>query len=481
MNILKQFILSLVVLCLFCFPTYSKDGVLDENFQFRVTELSGMSIKAIEKIQYLQNNTILIITSLVKNSNSIPIYYLLRLDENGNVDNTFLAQEISAPYFAIQSDGRIIVGKYFNGKHSIVRLQSDGSLDNLFEECSLDYAPLDIKIFRGNEIYIGTLTQLIKITSKVMKVRDIEMYVESSIIKFFEVNNEIYQFKGVSGTIRDPYAHKFEVFSRSYIRRISDELILDNRHNLDSKYPYWVNLFHDDSSIYLSGDFSEKRKVNNNYTDEMYGITKYYIKDSFPLSLSNSYDSSFNKPQGTIRGFERPATSLNGIVVNKKLLLFGNFKWYNGESKGGIVRTEKNGDIDNTFDSGSGVDGSILSISAGTNNDLFIAGNFTSYNGVPRRFIAKLKGDKQKFQYEWYNNLSIKPNPTSELCTIDNIPFGYSVRIADILGNTVSTFPSAPKTEVLSIDTRTMSSGIYFIYIQDTDGNIMSKILSVEH
>jgi uncharacterized delta-60 repeat protein len=88
---------------------------------------------------------------------------LVRLNADGSVDRAFstalgpgFVQENGRPVqgssIALQADGKIIVGGYFQnyqgtGRTALVRLNADGSLDTTFNPTSSRPAPTPIRLF----------------------------------------------------------------------------------------------------------------------------------------------------------------------------------------------------------------------------------------------------------------------------------------------------------------------------------------------
>src|SRR5690606_12446275 len=94
----------------------------------------------------------------------------------------------------------------------------------------------------------------------------------------------------------------------------------------------------------------------------------------------------------------------NGIIgdaflqADNKLILVGNFTTYNGVSAKGIVRLDNDGNVDPTFNVGSGANASanegILSIQHDpVSGKYLLAGLFTSFNGQPAQNVVRLNAD----------------------------------------------------------------------------------------
>lgn len=77
-----------------------------------------------------------------------------------------------------------------------------------------------------------------------------------------------------------------------------------------------------------------------------------------------------------------------------RLLVWGTFTTVNGQPKRGLVRLNLDGSVDNTFSIGAGADNGVINAAQYTaTGDIFIAGTFTSFKGVPRNRAALLVGN----------------------------------------------------------------------------------------
>lgn len=86
---------------------------------------------------------------------------------------------------------------------------------------------------------------------------------------------------------------------------------------------------------------------------------------------------------------------MSAIAVDSagKILLGGNFDFFDGKSRKNIVEVNSDGSIDQTFNPGSGSNIEIFAIITQPNGKILIAGNFTSYNGIRRNRIARVFGN----------------------------------------------------------------------------------------
>lgn len=92
-------------------------------------------------------------------------------------------------------------------------------------------------------------------------------------------------------------------------------------------------------------------------------------------------------------------SAANGIVnkidiqSNGKIILSGDFQLFNTQSKKRIVRLESNGNIDNTFQSGIGVEGPVRASALQSDDKLIIGGLFNSYNTSTIKNLVRLNSN----------------------------------------------------------------------------------------
>ncbi|MFY8034593.1 MAG: delta-60 repeat domain-containing protein, partial [Flexibacteraceae bacterium] len=114
------------------------------------------------------------------------------------------------------------------------------------------------------------------------------------------------------------------------------------------------------------------------------------------LNPNGSIDNTFSIGNGT-------SADTGDITINKillqpdgKILVGGSFNLFNGVLKNGLVRLNYDGSIDNTFNTGIGLNSSgefITDICLLPSGKIIIGGSFNNFNGTPRRNIASLNSD----------------------------------------------------------------------------------------
>lgn len=114
------------------------------------------------------------------------------------------------------------------------------------------------------------------------------------------------------------------------------------------------------------------------------------------VTSTGSVDATFNPGTGAVYTPSATTTVIRSVVLlsNGQVVVGGLFNTFNGVSKGGIIRLNSDGSVDNTFNAGgTGANYTITSILLLPDGKFIITGAFTSYNGVSVNRIARLNSD----------------------------------------------------------------------------------------
>ena len=101
-------------------------------------------------------------------------------------------------------------------------------------------------------------------------------------------------------------------------------------------------------------------------------------------------------PSGEIDGTFNMSSSFNSIVYSTatqpdgKILVGGDFTTYSGSTATRLVRLNYNGNIDTTFNIGTGFDNRVETIITFPDNSCLVGGNFLQYSGSTKTYIARL-------------------------------------------------------------------------------------------
>jgi uncharacterized delta-60 repeat protein len=152
----------------------------------------------------------------------------------------------------------------------------------------------------------------------------------------------------------------------------------------------------DTSFVAGSGPDNEVQGITANSSRAViHGFFSHYQGTPVPgfavLQMNGSPDTSFILPT-------EPFISVSDfhLLSNDQLYLGGNFATYNGQTVNRIVRLHPDGSIDTTFNTGTGFNAMVRRLLVQNNGDILVAGTFNLYNGAPVSRLVRLRpnGDR---------------------------------------------------------------------------------------
>jgi uncharacterized delta-60 repeat protein len=366
-------------------------------------------------------------------------------NSDGTIDNTFnIGGGFSSDVFsiALQPDGKILVGGGFSTygsttRNGIIRLNTGGTIDNTFNigtgftsnVLSIALQP-DGKILAG-----GDFTSYSGVTSN----RIIRLNSDGTIDNTFNIGT------GFSSNVRKIVLQpdgkilavgdfiSYDGTNSNRIIRLDTGGTIDNTFNIGSgfDFPVYTIALQPDNKILVGGEFTSYSGVTSNRIIrlEQNGTIDgtFNIGTGFGTGFSSAvlsivpqpdgrilvggYFISYNgtsrnqfirlEQNGTIDGTFNIGTGFNNtfsvytiaLQPDGKILVGGAFISYNGTSRNRIIRLEKNGTIDGTFNIGTGFTNNVQSIALQPDGKILVGGTFTSYNGTTRNRIIRLNSD----------------------------------------------------------------------------------------
>ena len=284
--------------------------------------------------------------------------------------------------------GRIVFGGLFTSYsglpfNRIVRLNSDGSVDNTFSiGTGFDNSVYDVKQQSDNKILVGGFFDSY---SGVSFGKIVRLNVNGSIDNTFSTGTG---FDGVVYVTKTQPDGKilvgggyleFNGDSHLYLIRLNSDGSVDNTFNLGTGFNGVVNniILQNDGKKIILGEFTS---VDGNTHNRI-----------VRLNDDGSIDNTFNS--GT--GFN--GSTYSGLIDEGKILVVGAFFEYSGQTNRQIVKLNSNGSIDNTFNSGAGFT-RFSGISFSTtiiqySDKYFVVGDFDSYNGGTAEGLIQLNQD----------------------------------------------------------------------------------------
>src|SRR5690606_32238546 len=170
---------------------------------------------------------------------------------------------------------------------------------------------------------------------------------------------------------------------------------------------------------------------------------------------------------------------LNDIAIQNdgKILLGGSMAPFNGFTGRNIMRLNTDGTLDESLIQGTGFDSPLLAVTLQTDGKILVGGNFNTYNGAAKKFIARLNGTNTLATNEFstVGNLGIYPNPARDFVSF-NLPYDANIlsfATFDITGKRID----SGKLIENSLDVRKYEQGIYIIRITTDRGDLTAKFI----
>ena len=367
------------------------DGTLDESFEAQLDE----KLWNITYIQ-VQNDGKIVLTGLGTNDQStFKTHRIQRLNANGSNDESF---KVSSPNHSnlfvyreskvlIQNDGKILFeGQFTHINDSIVdkrivRLNSDGSLDNSFKS-NRRGIETDIDLDKDGKIilsgYLGDSS-----TWGVVRLND-NGTIDTTFTRYHTTER-----RRVKKLFVLPDGGFLLIESEHSNYKQLQFVRLNSNGTIDTEFTspevkrrlYWgvYLMFHQmaDDKMILFGDFSE---VNGKET-----------RGVFRINLDGTVDDSFDW------GFQgNPSASTIKKLNENSIIATGDISNANGINTQGVVKIFSDGTFDNNFLERTDLDfltSSLYDVEESMNGQFYVAGDFSRIRDHETENIARINSD----------------------------------------------------------------------------------------
>ena len=321
-----------------------------------------------------------------------PFNRIVRTEVDGSIDNTFnigTGFDNDVYTMAVQTDGKILVGGLFesyNGTPAgkIIRLNNDGSVDNTFGiGTGFNFSVFAITIQSDNKILVGGIfTQYNGQEQRKIIRLNTNGTIDNTFTNNTGMNNIVYNIYTTNdGKILA--LGTFTLYSGvtfNNIVRLNSNGTIDNTFNIGTGFnsETFSAVIEDDGKILVTGAFT-------NYN----GNPRRQVAR---LNNDGSIDNTFNPGSGfaSISGL----TTVDTVAkYNDKYFLTGEFNSYSGISANGLIRLNYDGTKDDTFNYGSGLSFASSSFSLGYILDSgihLVVGEINGYNGFQLNDVVYL-------------------------------------------------------------------------------------------
>ncbi len=331
--------------------------------------------------------------------NSVPHNNFVRLMANGGLDDAFTPNVIGGDLtgvtsIALQPDGSAVFGGSFtevNGepRASIARMKANGTLDATFDPgagIADEYEYLDvIKLQTDGKILIGGFFTSFDGTPCGGIAR---LTASGALDTTFDPG---WGTDGEVSTIAiQPWDDKILIGgafttvngeAHYGIARLNTDGSVDETFTANVDGGVMTIAVQTDHRILIGGAFT---KANNTPRKQL-----------ARLLADGTLDAEFNSEAGAAGVTEWP-TAIK-LQPDGKILIGGKFKTMNGVPRLRIARLLPDGELDASFDPGSGANWTVFAVTLQPDGRVLIGGAFDTVGGVERRGIARLWGDRQLY------------------------------------------------------------------------------------
>lgn len=313
---------------------------------------------------------------------------LVRFETNGDTDLGFKPVIGANGYvnaLAVQTDNRVIVGGNFYGAGNalalgLARYSPNGKADTTFQLGGVtDLTAMDVRAIAvqpsdGKILIGGNFTNLggvpISFLVRLNPGGDIDMhfpavgFIVNAIVIQPGTNKII--VGGDSGLVTNRIARLDPITGAADAGFVANIPTIVNSLTIQPS----------DGKILVGGNF--------NTVNGTAGINN--------IARLNPADGSRDMSFTTGSGFDAPVVDIE-VQTDNKILAVGSFGNFNTVPSAGIARLNAGGSYDTSFNVGTGFSHSPSDILVETGGTIVVAGDFGSYNGMPRIYLARLNAD----------------------------------------------------------------------------------------
>ena len=360
----------------------NSDGSIDDTF------VIGSGFNNSVRTIVIQSDGKILVGGDFGDYDGIPSNYIIRLNSNGSMDNTFvIGTGFNGVVYTIeiQSDGKILVGGNFISydgtiSYYIIRLNSDGLIDNTFVfKTGFNNSVRTIATQSNGKILMGGYFSIYKTTyiQKIIRLNTSGLYDGSLFYKNGfdgDVNTITYQSDGKI-LVGGDFSSYNGTLSNKIIRLNSDGSI-DNTFDIGDGFNNFVTtiILQSNGKILVGGDFREYDGTPSNFI--------------IRLNSDGSVDNTFDIGNGFGNTVITIQTQSDG-----KILVGGGFTSYSGTVSNYIIRLNSDGSIDDTFVIGDGFDGVVNTIVLQSDEKILVGGDFLDYDSITSKRIIRLNSD----------------------------------------------------------------------------------------
>jgi uncharacterized delta-60 repeat protein len=409
------------------------DGSVDNSFH------TGTGLNATPSSVAVQADNKILLGGNFTNYNGTAVNGLIRLNDDGSLDNSFAAATLLGPSskIKIQNSGKILLFS----SYGLMRLNANGTIDSTFSNPE-QYGGKDYAVQADGKIIIASersadSVHLIRLFANggldPSYKADVEIRSGSWLL---EINSIALQLDGkviIGGLYR--YSQSQEI---GVLKRVNTDGTLDSTFVLDQHTPwgigaiYSINIQPGDGKIIVAGhagrapggkehthvQFIARLNLDGS-TDESFIHDNKYVRNAYVIYTTtllnngkvlaggffeqlNNYSANnvaLLNSDGTLDSHFNQTAGINGTVrtaaiqADQKILIGGLFSNVQYEPRNHIARLLADGSVDTTFNPGNGVNGPVYAITAQSNGKAIIGGDFTRFDTDTVKSIVRVNAD----------------------------------------------------------------------------------------
>ncbi|MGI8965130.1 MAG: hypothetical protein ACR2H1_03465, partial [Limisphaerales bacterium] len=351
---------------------FNADGTLDSSFN------SGTGANGVVSSVTMQSDGRVLIGGYFTVVSGTNRNRIARLNANGSLDSSFnpgTGMNAGVDSIVVQSDGKALIGGAFttvNGtnRNRLARLNVDGSFDNSFNPgAGVERAVFSLVVQPDGKVLVGKeWTEIAGLFTQPV-----------SVFTFVNGTNRYGSARlNADGSLDSTFisANSFRPNLAAFFH--SEDCADDPRYRCDQSAVPVALQPQSDGKVLIGGYV--QTSISG---DEVFLQSQRYFLARF--NADGTSDPGFNPTQGSY--------SVASIAVQPdgKVIIGGEFNLANGTNRGGIVRLNADGSLDNSFNA-VGV-GGVSSVALQPDGKVLIGGWFTTVEGVNRSGIARLNAN----------------------------------------------------------------------------------------
>ncbi len=332
------------------FVRFNADGTNDSGFAPLITRDA-----TVNKILPQPDGKVLVLGEFLY-ANGVQRNYLARFNANGSLDTSFVPPTTGTLSFALQSDGKILVG----GFSSLKRLNPNGSEDTSFAVPSNAVVYDIVPLANGQILYGGSFGSIGGV---------VRLNANGSVDSTFtspQFNSRIQKLLWQSdGKLL--IGGEF-TFPRNAIARLSADGSLDTTFVGEANAPVYALDLQADGKIIVGGQFTA---LNSSVNQVSIGR----------LNSNGTLDTGFVQSTNSVVRTVK-------VQTDGKILIGGTMSAVGGAPHNGLARLNSNGTIDSSFNTFANA--SVRDIQLQTDGKILLGGTFTKINGLSAVRVARL-------------------------------------------------------------------------------------------